>query len=91
MPHCIRVIRSNPCNLKNTRATNFYSLPMIAESFRFHILQIVSSTFTVISSLFHKKPKVEMGAIILSIEVSENPVCKQVQQPTSTLGVAAFT
>jgi hypothetical protein len=57
MPHCIRVIRSNPCNQKNTRATIFYSLPMIAESIHIRSLQLISSTFTVIFFVFHQNQK----------------------------------
>ena len=51
--------------IKQPLATNFYPLPMIAESFNIRSLQLVSPTFTVIFSSFHKKPKVEMDTILI--------------------------
>ncbi|MDR2802114.1 MAG: hypothetical protein LBB31_02720 [Prevotellaceae bacterium] len=54
-------------------AAIFYSLPMIAEKFNSPFLQFGSSTFTVIFSLFHKKPKVEMGAVFIASRGSRKP------------------
>jgi hypothetical protein len=53
--------------IKQSPAASFYSLPMIAECSVVRSLQFVTPTFTVIFSLCHKKPRVEMGAVLIAI------------------------